>query len=302
MHFILPKPESFSEKLDEEFIQQLKNQLLEEKGYHPNASYIYEGTFVKLPPTIVKINSYGFRDDEFSIEKSNNTFRIIALGDSFTFGEGVNVSDSWPDQLEKKLNKLYKCINFDVLNFGVGGYTLEEKVKVFKKIGVLFNPDLVILQSRSGDELNSSKIKEIAIEILEEYIAGKLKISGDVKHVKQKIIELAFEKYTGKLNREEKRKNIEIPLKELIDIAKGKKINVIVVPFKPSDIETINVLQELSKKYDFYLLDLEKEIYSKYPKDIMQIHPLDNHPSKFAYDVISDYLLKRMVEIYKFKY
>src|ERR1051326_4754279 len=51
-----------------------------------------------VPPEFaftVTTNSLGFRDREFSPDKKSKT-RIVALGDSFTYGWGVEAQQSWP--------------------------------------------------------------------------------------------------------------------------------------------------------------------------------------------------------------
>src|SRR5215467_3233309 len=46
----------------------------------------YDGWFAGVP---VRTNALGFRDDrEYDLAKRSNTFRIIVLGDSVTFGHG----------------------------------------------------------------------------------------------------------------------------------------------------------------------------------------------------------------------
>lgn len=82
-------------------------------------------------------NSEGFKDYEHEIIKSNNTFRIIALGDSFTYGSWVSTNDSWPKQLETKLNKLNNSIRYEVLNFGIRGYNTEQEVTLSKRLKCL---------------------------------------------------------------------------------------------------------------------------------------------------------------------
>ncbi|MBL7197998.1 MAG: hypothetical protein ISS47_07850, partial [Candidatus Omnitrophica bacterium] len=53
--------------------------------------------------TGIYINSLGFRGKEFKKEKGNGVFRIIALGDSCTFGVGVK-GTTYPEILEEQLN------------------------------------------------------------------------------------------------------------------------------------------------------------------------------------------------------
>ena len=53
----------------------------------------------------VSLNSLGYRDFEYSQERPNNTFRILMLGDSMTFGSGIDkIPDTYPKQLEVLLN------------------------------------------------------------------------------------------------------------------------------------------------------------------------------------------------------
>ena len=64
----------------------------------------------------VSLNSLGYRDFEYSLERPNNTFRILVLGDSMTFGQGINkTSDTYPKQLEVLLNK--KIVNYLLFSF-----------------------------------------------------------------------------------------------------------------------------------------------------------------------------------------
>ena len=90
-------------------------------------------------------NSEGFKDYEYRIEKPNNTFRIIALGDSMTEGVFVAVNDTWPKQLERKLNKLNLTLQFEVFNFSIAGAGTLEEVKTLEEKGLKYNPDMVIL-------------------------------------------------------------------------------------------------------------------------------------------------------------
>ncbi len=99
-----------------------------------------EGTFYGVR---VKINSQGFRCNEFSPEKTAGKKRIVVLGDSLVFGWGVAQKDTIPQVLENKLNS--GAERYEVLNMGVGNYNSTMEVEFFKKKGLALRPDMVIL-------------------------------------------------------------------------------------------------------------------------------------------------------------
>ena len=48
----------------------------------------------------VALNSYGYRDKEYSEEKNENIFRIYSLGDSYTFGWYIpDIKNTYPKLL-----------------------------------------------------------------------------------------------------------------------------------------------------------------------------------------------------------
>ena len=62
----------------------------------------------------------GFRDEEHTIEKAPNTFRILALGDSFTYGYGARYEDTYLVVLEKLLNQRRQTpANFEIIKMGI---------------------------------------------------------------------------------------------------------------------------------------------------------------------------------------
>ncbi len=104
----------------------------------PNANGTYNGIRIR-------INSFGMRGGEIALQKSLGQKRIVMLGDSFTFGLGVNVEDNYPQNLERLLREKFPSENFQVLNFGVSGYdTRDEAAELARKVEA-FSPDLVVI-------------------------------------------------------------------------------------------------------------------------------------------------------------
>jgi len=91
---------------------------------------------------LIKTNSIGLRGDrEYATDKPAGTVRILAVGDSFTFGTGVNNSDTWAQHLENKLNaaggKQYQVMNAGKPGIGPGVYFTNVK-NLAKKYDVDF--------------------------------------------------------------------------------------------------------------------------------------------------------------------
>ena len=102
-------------------------------------------------PELYSINSEGFRGPEFMKNKPDNTYRIIAVGDSTTFGAGVTYENTWPIILEKKLQNLSKSKNIEVINAGSGIAMSLKQSKLIKEKLVDYKPDLIIAFGGQSD-------------------------------------------------------------------------------------------------------------------------------------------------------
>jgi len=90
-----------------------------------------------------RINRDGIRDGDYSRTRPEGTFRIAAVGDSCTFGFGLELEDTWPKQLERELQRTNP--HAEVINFGVMGYnTPQEGERIQEKV-LGYSPDLIII-------------------------------------------------------------------------------------------------------------------------------------------------------------
>lgn len=105
----------------------------------PGADFDFEGVAVRLPPTRVTISSQGLRDREYAIPKPAGTKRLLCVGDSFTFGWGVEEPECWCARLETHLGP-----GWEVVNLGVPGYSPEQQARFLELRGLQFEPDLVV--------------------------------------------------------------------------------------------------------------------------------------------------------------
>jgi GDSL-like lipase/acylhydrolase family protein len=91
----------------------------------------------------VDFNEFGLRDEPIRA-KSDEEYRLLVLGDSVTFGWGIEKHSTFCSQLQDILNaKLGRPVR--VINAGVGGYNTVQEFLFLKDRAVSFKPDMVIL-------------------------------------------------------------------------------------------------------------------------------------------------------------
>jgi hypothetical protein len=121
---------------------------------YPQEHYLYDLEIgVQLAPNQrafthdkpVEINSTGIRDVEYSGRAPAGIKRVVALGDSQTFGNGLTIADTWPKQLESKLNDRYGHGRWQVLNCGIPGTDTWQHEVILKRMMDAYKPDLAIL-------------------------------------------------------------------------------------------------------------------------------------------------------------
>jgi len=115
-------------------------------GFTPD----FTGTLIKQEfETKFETNSMGLGDYEFNIEKPEGTYRILALGDSYLWGQyGVESYDTFSKLLERRLNEYG---DYRVINSGVPGYSTWQEATFLKEKGINYNPDMVLLVMNPAD-------------------------------------------------------------------------------------------------------------------------------------------------------
>jgi len=115
-----------------------------------------------------KINSSGFRDREFSLEKPAGVTRITFLGDSLVYGYGLELEDTLPKQLENVFRANDKRV--EVLNLGVSGYESEQEIEFLKEVGLKHKPDIVLV----GYTLNDSNYASWELDLFDSLVHAEV--------------------------------------------------------------------------------------------------------------------------------
>lgn len=92
-------------------------------------------------------NANGFRGPDCALEKTAGTFRIVFLGDSFTFGEGVRFEDTFSERTSALLAQRFPDaqLTFESCNLGVSGYNTADELFLFNALVPRLQPDTLVV-------------------------------------------------------------------------------------------------------------------------------------------------------------
>ena len=114
--------------------------------YHPVVGHTYvPGLRARIPHEsggyLIKCNQAGFRSStEFVKKKSENKFRILLFGDSFTAGDGVSNQYRYSDLLPSLLGN-----SVEVYNFGLSGTGTDQQYLCYREFAKDIEADLLVL-------------------------------------------------------------------------------------------------------------------------------------------------------------
>ena len=108
---------------------------------------------------------------------TENSFRILILGDSLTEGYGVSAQQAFPSLLEKKLNDEFssdKNSSYEIINAGISGSTSSGGVSRIEWL-LKSKPDFLILALGGNDGLRGVPVEETKNNLEKIILAAKSK-------------------------------------------------------------------------------------------------------------------------------
>ncbi len=254
-----------------------------------------------LPTTVTYTINKDALNEKFNYPAEKNAFvyRIIALGDSFTFGENVNTENNWTEKLEDLLNTKLNCKNtdkFEVINLGVKGYDVQYAVNRFYLRGRKYNSDMVIWFLKDDD---FETIEELIQPIRKEFV-DELKRKGTYKQMsKNTNFEETLEGYQLLSERFRKRYNNKFALdfnkKILNDFLNKYKNKVVVFNYTSFKINGIKeMMEEFTKKSSSFFW--KQSLTPNFDNKIYAFAPFNYHPNEKGYQLIADNLFKYLID------
>jgi hypothetical protein len=118
--------------------------------------------------TEVVTNREGLRGLEVGPKRAGS-LRILAIGDSFTFGVGARQTETWPARLERRMP------NAQVLNAGAPGFGVPDEVAWFEQYGGALDPDVVVVAVFLANDLQDASPDQPKVAVVD----GALVVPGE---------------------------------------------------------------------------------------------------------------------------
>ena len=251
-----------------------------------------QNTYFKLVPFVT--NSQGLRDKEYSLAKPDGVLRVAVMGDSFTLPSGVAIEDAYHSLIEDRLNEGRPQVGYELINFAVGAYTLEQYLIAIRLKALVYDPDLVLIGFCAGNDDNVHQPDQFPdpYDPLEK--SFPFYGSFAIEAVRFKLQAMRIEEETGQGPSERQVRYLTRVFSELAELGKTEGIPIVVVNLlnQPTDFKSIRDLA-LSNGIEHFL-DTSAAFRDTDLADY-RILPIDNHPNARAHRIFADQIYEYLI-------
>ncbi|MEL6969012.1 MAG: hypothetical protein AAFO02_02490 [Bacteroidota bacterium] len=254
----------------------------------PNIQGVFKGR-----PLIT--NSYGLRDQEYTLTKSDNKIRGVVLGDSFTMGSGITLEDTYHYILEEELNKNEAGdIQFEIINFGTSGYNLLNYQGLMEHKINAFSPDFILIgfcayndyylprqshyngkfKAKSPKDTTNPFFKFYLLEIIKSQL-GLVEMNRNHKVVIGKEETAFINDMFGQFAQKSQELNIPVFIHYLA--------------YHP-DQGNLPLIKQIANKHHLHFIDSFDQLDTDHPEKYT-LNLLDSHPNQYANEIFANSIL-----------
>ena len=266
----------------------------------------------------IRYNKHGYRDYEYSLQKPEDVFRVLVLGDSQTFGHGIkDLKDTWVKKLEARLRKERGDSKIEVLNISGQGWNSDTILYELFMNGFNFNPDLVILAYYHNDipiptNVNCDSSDQKIIPTIKIFKSSRL--VSFINFRSNRLLEKIGEKpsYSDCLNQFYDSIGWEMN-KFYLDIM-GLSLSIKKIHFMITVIPLIHQLddnypltgphkklKDFSIQRNIEFLDFYEEGFKNLNANNLKISKTDHHLNQNAGDIVANVLFDKMKRLTRYK-
>lgn len=265
--------------------------------YSTNKDLVYElKPSASSPDGVVTTNTFGMRDDEYTLRKPPGVMRICVIGDSVAFGYRpeppmLPVRETFAKRLEFKLN-VASAQPYEVLNFSVTGYNSAQEEIVLKEKVLRFEPDVVIVSYVPNDNSYTDGLGDLARQ-MSPYSLGSRLHSRLVSYVLHQYERRQFEQ---RANMDQ----VWSLFRQLEISSRRQKFEVVIlIAVRNAGVDAQeharhDLVKQTAKSHGFTVFDL-KEAWWGIPPEIRNTFFLDRqHFSTVGMEKVADMLFEHL--------
>ncbi len=247
---------------------------------------------------VVHTNRWAMRDQEYDKTRAAMTLRIALIGASHVFGSGVGDNETFETLVEARLNREAtggQYERYELLNFGVGGYSALECLAILEDKVLDFAPDYMVFFEHSGAP--QGELPDLVTAIQN---GAALRFD----FVQELFRELGIDPKTDS----DRLRNILYPHKErilraiygrLVELTRARHIPAVWV-YLPRVREQAaegspEIEMRLAQEAGFTILDLSG-VYDGQDPALIEVAPWDNHPNAIGHRLIAEKLYRVLLD------
>lgn len=260
-------------------------------------------------------NQWNLRDRDYATPKPEGRRRVLMLGDSFTFGQGViDDREIFPELLEANLTKARTAegkSSVEILNGGLPGSLTDEWLQVWEATSPEFDPDVLVIVFFLRDGTRTASVPEFFDKIRADiaqrnkhsrlyqisYVARMLRDATDRTKVASLYAERFQASYFGAEHQTGEWRNAQKNLTKLRDLAQQRSVEVGLVVFpvlvelnEPYPFQRIvDTVTQFSVETGFAVHDLLPDFMGEYAPNYW-VSSFDQHPNARGHALVADRL------------
>ena len=308
----LPLVKEYGSNVSDQYLPYKPKPLSIITGIAPSQEYEYN----------YKHNSFGFRDVEHTLRKDKGVFRILGLGDSFTYGIGAEIEQTYLFVLETMLNDISpERDKVEIVKAGIPRYYPHAQRILLEHYGRHYSPDLIIIGFVPNDVIDTHYGMDAVVldksGYLKTRVANDMGELGDFLYKNSHFLRLVLRRITAYRmsqiynpkweevfvengHHEDDWDAIENEYSKMVEIANSIGANVLIVhipgkgPWNADHFYPSERLSAWAKSNNVGFVDMLPAMIVESAKEDLYYH-IDGHANPVGYEVIAhqiyDYLI-----------
>lgn len=178
-------------------------------------------------------NVDGLRDATRPVETRPGLRRIVVLGDSVTFGHGLEAAQAFPQQLEARLRAAGRDV--EVFNVALPGWSTRQERLAYERIARPYRPDAVVLAVCLNDlaelQINLAKPPGILLSLFKRSATVRVALGASRREIGA-VEDLFTESGSGRVENAWRLFFDEVRALEADVVRDGAQFSVVVFPFR----------------------------------------------------------------------